>query len=139
MNSFVVPISDSEASKADRFGPKAANLATLGLAGLPIPDSYCVGADAYRFQLQALGLEGTARQVFSTEDGAKARRYALDMKLGLMDRPIAPEILQPLLAARADLIERSSDALMVIRSSALVEDRYGSSFAGQFESFVGIE
>jgi phosphoenolpyruvate synthase/pyruvate phosphate dikinase len=139
MNSFVVPISDSEASKADRFGPKAANLATLGLAGLPIPDSYCVGADAYRFQLQALQLEGTARQVFSTDDGAKARRYALDMKLGLMDRPIAPEILQPLLAARADLIERSSDALMVIRSSALVEDRYGSSFAGQFESFVGIE
>ena len=28
---------------------------------------------------------------------------------------------------------------MVVRSSALVEDRYGSSFAGQFESYVGLE
>jgi pyruvate,water dikinase len=138
MNSFVVPIADCGATEADRFGPKAANLATLGHAGLPIPDSYCISAEAYRFQLKALGLEATARTVFSTEEGAKARRYALDMKLGLMDRPIAPEILEPLLAARANLIERSG-ALMVIRSSALVEDRYGSSFAGQFESFIGIE
>jgi pyruvate,water dikinase len=138
MNSFVVPITHCSATRADRFGPKATNLATLGRAGLPIPDTYCVSADAYRFQLKALGLEATACEVFSTEDGAKARRYALDMKLGLMDRPIAPEILAPLLAARADLIERTG-ALMVIRSSALVEDRYGSSFAGQFESFIGIE
>jgi pyruvate,water dikinase len=27
----------------------------------------------------------------------------------------------------------------VVRSSALVEDRFGSSFAGQFESFIGVE
>ena len=27
----------------------------------------------------------------------------------------------------------------MVRSSALVEDRFGSSFAGQFESFLGIE
>ena len=30
-------------------------------------------------------------------------------------------------------------ALVVVRSSALVEDRFGSSFAGQFESFIGVE
>ena len=28
---------------------------------------------------------------------------------------------------------------MVVRSSALVEDRFGSSFAGQFESYLGLE
>jgi pyruvate,water dikinase len=60
------------------------------------------------------------------------------MKLGLMDRPITPAILEPLLEARRALIERTG-ALMVVRSSALVEDRFGSSFAGQFESFVGVE
>lgn len=138
MNPFIVPISAREATEAARFGPKAANLAALGAATLPIPDGYCIGADAYRFQLQALGLEETARMVFSSDDGARARRHALGMKLGLMDRPIAPEILEPLLAAREALIEKTG-ALMVVRSSALVEDRFGSSFAGQFESFIGIE
>ena len=36
-------------------------------------------------------------------------------------------------------MERTSALMVVVRSSALVEDRYGSSFAGQFESYVGLE
>jgi pyruvate,water dikinase len=35
-------------------------------------------------------------------------------------------------------VERTG-ALTAVRSSALVEDRYGSNFAGQFESYLGIE
>lgn len=138
MTSFIVHISDPQATDVDRFGPKAANVAALGRAGLPIPDGFCLGADAYREQLRSLGLEGDARGAFSAEDSPKARRHALNMKLGLMDRDIAPQILQPLLEARRALIGRTG-ALMVVRSSALVEDRSGSSFAGQFESFVGVE
>src|SRR5438034_2741517 len=60
------------------------------------------------------------------------------MKLGLLDHPIMPEVLEPLLDARRALVE-ATDALMVVRSSALVEDRFGSSFAGQFESYLGLE
>src|SRR5439155_13332317 len=41
-------------------------------------------------------------------------------------------------AAWRDLVERTG-ALTVVRSSALVEDRQGSSFAGQFESYLGLE
>ena len=135
---FIVTINDPRATDVERFGPKAANLAALGSAGLPIPDGFCLGADAYREQLRTLGLEADAPGAFRAEEGAHARRHALNMKLGLMDREIAPRILAPLLAARRELIEKTG-ALMVVRSSALVEDRSGSSFAGQFESFVGLE
>ena len=61
------------------------------------------------------------------------------MKLGLLDRPIVPEVLEPLLAARQSLLEASGGASVVARSSALVEDRFGSSFAGQFESYLDLE
>ena len=135
---LVFPLTASEADDAGRFGPKAANLARLGRAGLPVPDGFCLDADAYRAQVKALGLEASARGVFATGNSAMARRYALDMKLGLLDQPIIPEILEPLLAARRALVEKTG-ALVAIRSSALVEDCYGSSFAGQFESFIGIE
>jgi len=138
MTSFIVPITDLQATDTERFGPKAANVAALGRAGLPIPDGFCLGADAYREQLRALDLEADARGVFGAQDSPLARRHALNMKLGLMDREIAPQILEPLLDARRKLIDKT-DALMVVRSSALVEDRSGSSFAGQFESFVGLE
>src|SRR5581483_8966904 len=92
----------------------------------------------YREQVRALGLADTARKVFGSDSSTAARRAALDMKLGLMDRDIAPEIVEELLTARRDITERTR-ALVAVRSSALVEDRFGSSFAGQFESFIGIE
>jgi len=136
--SVIVSLSSSEAVDAARFGPKAANLAALGRAGLPIPDGVCLDADAYRLQVAALGLEASARGAFATEDGAEARRHALRMKLELLERPIVPAVLAPLLDAWRDLVARTG-ALTAVRSSALVEDRHGSSFAGQFESYLGLE
>ena len=138
MQQFVYPVSSGEATDADRFGPKAANVARLGQAGLPIPDGFCLDAAAYRFQINALGLEADARGVFSAQESPQARKHALAMKLGLLDKPITPAVLDPLLAAWR-VLKENTGALTVVRSSALVEDRFGSSFAGQFESFLGLE
>lgn len=132
MSELIVPLASREASDAGRFGPKAANLARLGHAGLPIPAGFCVDAEAYRLQVHALGLEDEARKV------SFSRRAALTMKLGLMDQPITAQVMVPLLEAWRALSEASA-ASTVVRSSALVEDRFGSSFAGQFESYLGLE
>lgn len=126
---LILPLSHSQAADAKRFGPKAARLAALGHAGLPTPGGFCVDAQAYRLQLAHLGLEEAARGVFSAEDRPQARRHALSVKLHLMQQPIAPPILEELLAIRES----------VVRSSALVEDQAGASFAGQFQSYLGLE
>jgi pyruvate,water dikinase len=136
--SFVVPLTAAEAADASRFGPKAANLARLVQAGFPVPHGFCLDAAAYRAQICALGLEADARGVFSAASSPQARRHALAMKLGLLDQPITPEVIDPLLAAWEKL-KAATGALTVVRSSALVEDRFGSSFAGQFETFLGLE
>jgi pyruvate,water dikinase len=138
MIKLIYPISSREATEAARFGPKAANLAALCQSGLPTPGGYCLDAEAYRLQIRALGLEASARGAFSTDDSPRARRYALDMKLGLMDKPIAPEIEAQLLQTWRGLVAESGTPI-VVRSSALVEDRHGSSFAGQFESFLDLD
>jgi pyruvate,water dikinase len=137
MQNFVISLSEPEAMDASRVGPKAANLAALGRAGLPIPDGICLAADAYRMQIAALGLEETAREVFSSDD-AQARRSALRLRMQLMEQPVAEELQEPLIAAWRS-VTRNGAVPGVVRSSALVEDRFGSSFAGQFESFLGIE
>jgi len=133
MENLVVPLNSPEAIDAKRFGPKAANLAALGRAGLPVPGGFAVDARAYRLQLAALGLDATAREVFASDDRPRARRCALDMKLGLMESPIVPRIAEALLAAWR------ACGKGVVRSSALVEDRAASSFAGQFESFLELQ
>jgi pyruvate,water dikinase len=131
---LVVPLTAREAADVGRFGPKAANLARMDQAGLPTPGGFCLDAEAYRTQVRALGLEADARGVFSAEASPQARRHALAMKLGLLDQPITPAVLDPLLEAWHTL-----EGPIAVRSSALVEDRFGSSFAGQFESFLGID
>ena len=88
MPRLVVPLSAPEAVDPSRFGAKAANLAALAQAGLPVPVGFCVDAQAYRIQLAALGLEESARGVFSSEGRPRARRCALETKLGLMQGAI---------------------------------------------------
>ena len=133
--SLVVSLGDPAAGDEARFGPKAANLASLGRAGLPVPPGFSIDADAYRRQLRHLGLRAAARAVMRTP-GPEARRHALAVRLALMAQPIAPAIAEPLLAAWRRLA--AGGGLAVVRSSALVEDRGGAGFAGQFESFLGI-
>lgn len=136
MIEFIIPLTEAVACDAERVGPKAANLAALARAGLPTPGGFCLAADAYRAQIAALGLAPLVRR-FAEADGVEQRRLAVEVRLGLYEEPMAPEILAPLLAAwRRQRAE--SAAASAVRSSALLEDRKGSSFAGQFESFLGI-
>jgi phosphoenolpyruvate synthase/pyruvate phosphate dikinase len=51
MNGLLVALDDPQAVDPERFGPKAANLAALGQAGLPTPGGFCLDAEAYRIQL----------------------------------------------------------------------------------------
>ena len=138
MSEFVVRLDAAEAISAERFGPKAANQAALCQAGLPVAGGYCIDAAAYRAQVTALGLDDVARRVFSEEDTIAARRLALEMRMKLHDEPITAAVREPLLAAWREMMA-TEGTVGVVRSSALVEDRDGSSFAGQFESFLGLE
>jgi pyruvate,water dikinase len=133
MPTLVVPLSAPEATDAGRFGPKAANLAALGHVGLPIPGGVGLDAEAYRRQVAALGLDVSAF-TSDTADPIDPRRQALRMRLGLLEGPLAPEID----AALRDVWATLGGARGVVRSSALVEDRFGSSFAGQFESYLDL-
>ncbi len=137
MNALCVPLAAAAATDSGRFGAKAANLAALGQLGLPVPGGFAIDAQAYRIQLAALGLERAARSAFRAPD-REARRCALEVRLGLMDGPITEAVAEPLRTAWREVM-RTPGAAGVVRSSALVEDRAGSSFAGQFESFLDLD
>ena len=135
MAEFILPLSAPAATDAETVGPKAANLAQLGQAGLPTPGGFALTAAAYRHQLRHLGIEDLARQ-YNEADLPTSRKLSVQIRLALYERPIAPDILEPLLAAWH--AQRELASLGVVRSSALIEDRKGANFAGQFESFLGL-
>ncbi|HEY1724142.1 MAG TPA: PEP/pyruvate-binding domain-containing protein [Steroidobacteraceae bacterium] len=137
--SLVFPITAPAALLPERVGPKAANLAALGRAGLPIPEGFCIEADAYWIQLAALGLDLTIPRGRDDVDVMRARRQAIAVRLALSARPIVNQILEPLLGAWQLLRESTGGVPLAVRSSSLVEDRHGSSCAGQFESYLGLD
>jgi pyruvate, water dikinase len=129
---FILPLSSPAATDANRIGPKAANLAALARAGLPTPGGFCITADAYRRQLQHLGLEDMVG-AYAGADQPAQRRLAVEIRLKLYQSDLAPDLLAAILAAWWE--EQKPAA---VRSSSLVEDRAETSFAGQFESFLGV-
>jgi pyruvate,water dikinase len=136
MSNFVLPLSAPAAADPDVVGPKAANLALLDRAGLPTPGGFCLTAAAYRCQVETLGLAAMIGDFVSADPRAE-RRLSVEIRLALHEQPIAPEIVEPLLSAWREWRAREP-GLWAVRSSALIEDRAGASFAGQFESFLGI-
>jgi len=137
MSDWIIPLQAPAASDGACVGPKAANLAVLARAGLPTPGGFCLTADAYRRQITALGLDAMVAQ-FNAADQRAQRRFSVEIRLGLYERPIAPEIAETLLAVWHGF-RANGAAPWAVRSSALIEDRKGANFAGQFESFLGID
>ncbi|HYA05450.1 MAG TPA: PEP/pyruvate-binding domain-containing protein, partial [Xanthobacteraceae bacterium] len=132
MTPFILPLSAPAATNAERVGPKAANLAALKRAGLPTPGGFCIAADAYRRQIQHLGLSETIA-AYADADQPTQRRLAVEIRLKLYQSDLAPDLLAEVLAAWW-----AADKPAAVRSSALIEDRAGANFAGQFESFLGV-
>jgi pyruvate, water dikinase len=136
---FIIPLSAPAGSDPERVGPKAASLAALTRAGLPTPGGFSLTADAYRAQITALGLADLVHR-YAQADLVAQRRLSVEIRLGLYEQPIAPMIVEPLLAAwHAQREQGPKKAPSAVRSSALIEDRKGANFAGQFESFLGID
>ena len=107
---------------ATLMGSKAARLARLARSGLPVPEGFCLGPQAFWQSLARLGV---------TDVGAR-RAECLD---ALRTVSLSPEIE----AAVADAIRRMGGGPFAVRSSALDEDAAESSFAGQYRSLLNLE
>ena len=135
MTAFILPLSDPAATDPEKVGPKAANLANLTQAGLPTPGGFSLTAEAYRHQTRHIGIDEMMAR-YNEVDLPTSRRMSIAIRLAIYQQPIASEILEPLLAAWH--AQQAQYPLGVVRSSALIEDRKGANFAGQFESFLGV-
>ena len=130
MSAFSLPLFD--ATDISCMGPKAANLATLARAGLPTPGGFCITADAYRRQIEHLGLADVVRG-YAEADQPAQRRRAVEIRLKLYQQALASELYDDIIAAWG-----AGQKPAAVRSSALIEDRADGNFAGQFESFLGV-
>ena len=135
MTAFILSLNDPIAADPEQVGPKAANLAGLTHACLPTPGGFALTAEAYRSQLRHLGIDDLVRQ-YNEADTSGLPQDLNPGEAGALRKAHRAGNPEPLLSAWRK--QRENAPLGVVRSSALIEDRKGANFAGQFESFLGL-
>ncbi|MCL5281430.1 MAG: PEP-utilizing enzyme [Planctomycetes bacterium] len=112
------------------IGPKATSLCTLHRLGVKVPPCFFLTTTAFRAHLDANGLgpQITARLNKTPEAPEEIRR--------IIDQ--AP-LTGPLREQIATAYNQLGAAVVVVRSSATAEDLPGHSFAGQYETILGVK
>ncbi|MDF1488434.1 PEP/pyruvate-binding domain-containing protein [Tessaracoccus caeni] len=122
---MIVWFDEIAADDGRRVGGKAANLGECRRAGLPVPPGFCVSTDAYREATEEIAelLAADAQR----GDAASAR-----------ERILALSLPDALLNSIAEAYEHLGDGPVAVRSSATAEDLANASFAGQQDTYLGV-
>jgi rifampicin phosphotransferase len=129
-----------DALDAARVGTKAARLAALHQAGLPTPGGVVLGIDAISALLAGAGV-GTKWSALRAEVEAGAWARAAIVAGEVRDAVLAASVES---GSRAIIDRALTDAVLLdtpcaVRSSCLAEDLVSASFAGQFDTVLGVQ
>ncbi len=94
-----------------------------------IPESYFLGADVMYAFMANNGMMHWADQKYKNEDQIR------DQFPGILREYAAGQFPQDILDELAQLLETVGNQPLIVRSSSLLEDNFGSSFAGKYASY----
>jgi pyruvate,water dikinase len=120
----------TDASPA-QLGGKAAALGRLLAWGLPVPDGFVLTTAAYDEHAARTGLLAELTPALQRRAWPEVEQAAARL---LTTTPLDPALETQL----ADAWREMGSPAVAVRSSATAEDMDGASFAGQYESFLGI-
>ena len=119
------------------FGGKAHNLARVYRLGYRVPQTIVIDRDALRQFISKNELLKSIEAHISNGNRAKTAN-AFESIVAAVDLGVVPEELQVEIQEVAERMLRLSPYGLAIRSSAIFEDSERASFAGVFESFLGV-
>src|SRR5262249_44877038 len=118
-------------------GPKATNLALMRRFGFPVPDGFCITARAYLQHVKSSPVLASMTQSLEAAEAADSDKGL--KRLGLLRTAI---VTMPLHSNLQTQIEHAYHRLhserVAVRSSATAEDLPGHSFAGLYDTFLGV-
>ena len=141
--SMILWIDEIDMGQVSAAGPKVAKLGDLAQAGLAVPKGFAVTTDAYR---AVIGQGDTARQIdgliaqADPEDEPAIGELAARVRKIVQQLTLPADVTEAIRSAYAELAERCGTTRLAtaVRSSATGEDASDASFAGQFDTYLGI-
>lgn len=105
-----------EAAGSDEFGCKAAYLAILAAAGLPVPEAFCVSARAYRdmlSEIDAAGMVGRITTLTADKPSVTVTTLLQRLRSAIVNTPFDPGLAEAL----DDALSRLGTGPVSVRSS----------------------
>jgi len=138
----VVDLGAVRAADAGRVGPKMARLGQLAADGWRVPDGYAVTAGALDGWLPAAARDELDRLFAAPATGPGELAELAGRARALAEsQPLPSWLADAVAAAHGRLAVRTGrDAALrvAVRSSAVSEDGQAASFAGQYETYLGV-
>jgi len=138
---LVLDLADVGRAMLARVGGKGANLGEMLHAGLPVPPGFVLTVDAYELVRESAGIGARIDALLRgvpIDDPAALQRIATQLRETFAHVPIPEELISDVESAYRRLASGDGDALVAVRSSATAEDTTDFSFAGMFESVLGV-
>jgi pyruvate,water dikinase len=133
---LVVFLAGEAAHSAADLGAKAYNLQVLIRHHLPVPPGFCISSQAYRQHLLSGDLphvlERSLAQLGPNSNNCQAQLATL--RQAIVDQPLSTVLLDGVEEAYRKL----GNEAVAVRSSAIAEDLPGHSFAGQYDTYLGV-
>lgn len=142
MSVFVLKFSEIGREDIGLVGGKGANLGEMTRAGFPVPNGFCVTAQAYREMVRFNGFDSKIREMLDgieVRDSEKLQKTA-DRIMKMVSRADIPdEMVESIIRHYRSLSSKTKNPLVAVRSSATAEDLPEASFAGQQSTFLDIK
>lgn len=124
-------------------GSKMGRLAELARTGAAVPKAFTITVEGFAFQMASTGLDQLIDDAMAglDADDHLALEVAADRLRGaIMGTPIESSLAATIVDEYEELCDRCSDLNVptAVRSSATGEDGADSSFAGIFDTFLGV-
>lgn len=110
--------------------------------GIKVPNGFATTAYAYRYFIQAAGLEAKLRDIFAAlnvEDVNNLQQCGKKARLLMLQTPFPQDLQEAIAIAYQTLCQKyGDDTDVAVRSSATAEDLPDASFAGQQETYLNV-
>lgn len=141
---LIVWLEDDAALDPILVGGKAAGLAKLVRAGIPVPPGFVLTSEAYRLFVEETGVASYIKHVLNeailTGSPGEYEKVAELIRSKFMRSPMPHVLRDAIVEAYRKLAERIGveSPRVAVRSSATAEDLPEASFAGQQETYLNV-
>lgn len=149
MSKYVVWFKDLNKDSLATAGGKGANLAEMYHLSIPVPNGFCVTAQAYKEYLERTGLNvkiAVLLRGLNVEDNDQLQNAATEVQRLIMNTPVPEDMAEEIMlnyellgsGRKANDLVSSKNVFVAVRSSATAEDLAEASFAGQQATYLNI-